>query len=386
MKNKRHLIVLDPTAFAGGSKIATESILALLDKQQLRITVLTADKSSWHGQHLQHADINRIHLHEAKWLAEKEQGVSYFLRHFFIAVNLLLVCMRQGRFDIAVGASGPGVDLALYLLSPILKYSIIQLVHGPVAKSRTIARCLKRAQQVYYLQSSYHSIQNALTTLQLQTKALPDNFQLFQNGLSEQSWPSQCQTDKPAIFWAASLLKWKGLDLLLQALQLIPEVQRPVSKICYIKPQGVQLAVTQAPRSINKVCWYESPSNLDQLRASSNIFVSTSFVEPFGLSILEAMAAGQCVVIPADGAYWDQRLVDGVNCIKYKAQDSHHLSAKLLMLSKNLAMVTQLGQQAVQVAKHYRAQKQYADIVNSILAGGNHKTPKQVLQGAEYDQ
>jgi len=366
--HRRHLIVVDPTAFSGGSKVATESILRLLDPQKIRITVVSADKDSWLDSNIQ-----KVALYEPKWLAQQEQGVSYFLRHGFIALTLFITRLRLGRFDIAMGASGPGVDLSLYLLRSLIPFEIVQLIHGPVARSRTIAKCLLAAQQVHYLQSSYASLQGALSALNPHQHEAPAHFHLLQNGLSADRWPSRCQAQKPVIFWAASLLKWKGLDTLLIALQAIPTAERPTTHICYIRPQGVQLPVTSAPITMQGVVWYEKPSNLDEIRASANIFVSTSKHEPFGLSILEAMAAGQCVVIPADGAYWDQILTDHLDCIKYQADNATDLKQKLRMLSNDMSLVAQLGAQATSVAAGYHAEQQYQHIVSSI----EHSTDKQ---------
>lgn len=360
-KNKRHLIVVDPTAFSGGSKVATESILALLNAQAISITVLTADKDSWLSP-----NIRRVHLYEPEWLAKKEQGISYFARHAFIALNLLIVRLRFGRFDAALGASGPGVDLSLYLLRTLNKMEVLQLIHGPVAKSRTIARCLKAAYQVHYLQSTSASLQTTLSTLEPENTTLPKQFHLLLNGLSEVSWPSSCQMKTPGVFWAASLLKWKGLDILLNAIQQIPVEQRPPVDICYIKPQGVQLPVTNAPVNIKHVNWHEKPNNIDEIRSSANIFVSTSKNEPFGLSILEAMATGQCILIPEDGAYWDDVLEHNVNCIKYIPNNVDDLKNKLLILSKDIDLVKKLGKQAAEVAQDYRAKKQYKHVVSSI--------------------
>lgn len=361
MTAKQHIIVVDPTAFSGGSKVATESILRLVEATNIKITVLSADKSSWQGDRF-----TRIPLYEPRWLAQQEQGIPYFLRHAFIALNLFVARLRFGSFDLAIGASGPGVDLSLYLLRPLLKFNIIQLIHGPVAKSRTIARCLKVASQVFYLQSSIDSLKAVLSTLSPETDTLPDNFFLLKNGLSKERWPSACQTEKHSVFWAASLLKWKGLDTLLSALQQMPETDRLKTEICYIRPQGVQLPVTEAPVLMMHVDWYENPTNLDEVRASANIFVSTSQNEPFGLSILEAMAAGQCVLIPRDGAYWDKILTDNVDCIKYQPDDVSDLKEKLDMLGKDMSLIIKIGAQAANIALGYRAEKQYENVVNSI--------------------
>lgn len=206
MKDKYHLLVLDPTAFAGGSKVATESILNLLAKHEFNISVLTADQKSWRG-----ANIKTIPLYEPRWLAQQEQGISYFIRHAFIALNLLNIALRISRFDIAIGASGPGVDLALYLLRPFMKFNIIQLIHGPVATSRTIARCLKAAHQVHYLQSSYASLKMALSTLDTDSIEKLQHFHLLKNGLSEQNWPSSCQTHTPVFFLGGLTVKMERL-------------------------------------------------------------------------------------------------------------------------------------------------------------------------------
>ncbi|WP_022941055.1 glycosyltransferase family 4 protein [Psychromonas hadalis] len=361
MKHKIHLVVIDAIAFNGGSKVATQSILRQLDSAKVSISILTADKQAWTNP-----SMTKVPLYELPFLANKEQGLAYFLRHFIIAINLLLLRVRLGHIDITVGASGPGVDLAMYMLKPLLKTRIVQFIHGPVATSRTICRCLNHAEQVYYLHSTRASLQKALQIFTPLSTTLPAHFFLFENGLCDQSWPTRCQTHSPVIFWAASLLKWKGLDLFVEALTGIDAMQRPLTHICYIKPQSTILALSDAPVPLTNVHWYESPSNLDEVRARANIFVSSSDNEPFGLSILEAMAAAMCVLIPDDGAYWDNLLENKVNCIKYRAGDSHDLQQKLLMLSNDLPLLTKVGLHASKLALNYRASTQYQFIKNNI--------------------
>jgi len=362
MNSKRHLLVLDPTAFAGGSKVATENILRLLNSDRVRITVLSADRHSWHRLQL-----NRIKLYEPKWLSRQEQGVAYFLRNTVVALNLLLARVRYGRFDIALGASGPGVDLALYLIKPLLGFKLVKLIHGPVACSHTIGRALHGADENHYLGSAHDSLDCALSTLSATPPQLtPPRFQVLENGLSKVLWPSRSQSERPVIFWAASLLKWKGLEILLDALREIDLKQRPETHICYIRPKKTLLPVSQAPVDIGSVHWHESPKQFDKLRASASIFVSTSENEPFGLSILEAMAAGHCVVIPADGAYWDQTLQEGIDCIKYTPGDAADLAVKLLALSHDMALVKRVGDSSARVAESYRAESRYTVIKNSL--------------------
>lgn len=376
MKHKTHLVVVDPISFHGGSKVATASALRQLDTTKVRISVLSADKQAWKIH-----NIKRFPLFELPFLANKEQGLAYFLRHFMIAISLLLLRLRLGRIDIAVGASGPGVDLAMYLLKPLLKMAIIQFIHGPVATSRTIARCLKHADQVYYLTSTRSSLQKTLQLFTLKYHGLPRHFYIFENGLCDEHWPTRCQKQKAAIFWAASLLKWKGLDLLLGALKNIDDSQRPPTHICYIKPHATVLEMTHAPVELNNVQWYESPYYLDEIRAAANIFISTSNNEPFGLSILEAMAAGMCVLIPDDGAYWDKLLKNNINCIKYQSGNVADLQQKILLLSNNMPLVAQVGKQAAKVALFYRASVRYQEIKVNIEKRCDEVTDTNLVNG-----
>jgi len=371
MNAKHHLLVIDPTAYAGGSKVATENILKLTNSKKLRITVLTADKNSWKWPELKY-----IKLFQFKWLAKQDQGIAFFLRHIFIAMNILMLRLRCGKIDIALGVSGPGVDLALYLIKPVLGFNIVQLIHGPVATSRIIGRCLHVADEVHYLESTKGSLLSALSrtnsveTDTPQTRIL-DNFNVMQNGLPKHNWPSRCQHHRPVIFWAASLLKWKGLETLIDALQSMASEARPETHICYIRPEETSLPISQAPLKIKAVHWHENPQHLNEIRAEANIFVSTSNNEPFGLSILEAMAAGQCILIPADGAYWDHILENGINCIKYTPGDADDLAKKLYDLSVDMNRVISLGESACKLAFNYRAETQYTNIKNSLEQGSS---------------
>ena len=145
----RHIVVIDPIAFTGGSKVATNHLLSSLQQSRPNITVITKDPTSWNRY-----DYRVIKLFEWSLFANIEQGIYYFIRHWMLGLSLIYARLRYGKIDIAIGASGPGVDLSLYLMQFFLRYQIIQLIHGPVANSRTIARCLLRANHVFYLKSS----------------------------------------------------------------------------------------------------------------------------------------------------------------------------------------------------------------------------------------
>jgi len=370
MKHKKHLLVIDPTAFPGGSKIATENILNLLEPNNQNITILTADKDSWSSDRFR-----CVSLYQPDVLSKKVSGIMYFLRHLVIALSIVLIRLRYGKIDIAVGASGPGVDLSIYITQFLLKYRIVQLIHGPVALSRTIGKCLKKADSVFYLPSTKESLIQALYRADPLYKMEDDGkFKTLNNGLANDNWPSQCQYNKPQLFWAASLLKWKGLDTFISALHFINDKSRPETHICYIKPKDISISVSQAPVKINNVYWHDNPVDIDSIRKQANIFVSTSRNEPFGLSILESLAAGHCVLIPEDGSYWDKTLTNEIDCIKYTPDSAHDIANKLIHLNNHPEKIQIIGQKASHLAKTYKAKNQYNNIINDLASSSNDVT------------
>jgi len=360
-----HILLVDPIAYAGGSKVATARMLAMLNPDRTRVTIVTRDPDSWTG-----IAARTSPLFEFNALAGKDQGLGYFLRHFLIVFSLLWARIRHGRFDRALGASGPGVDLSLYLARRIFGYQIVQLVHGPVARSRTIGRALESAARVFYLESAAESLLAALATVRpavdADFKLDAARFACFSNGLVAEQWPTHKKSGSKGIFWAASLLKWKGLETLIKSLQLLSSTQRPLTHICYIEPKDTSVELGPRPVEMERVYWYENPVGLDQIRADCNIFISTSKNEPFGLSILESMAAGLVILIPRDNAYWDRKLVEHEHCLKYRADDPEDLALKILYLLQNPRLAGHLARQSLLLSHQYRAEQVYGDIVASL--------------------
>lgn len=374
-KKTRAILIIDAISFQGGSKIATQQLLNELPP--IPTYVLTRDSTSWAKD-----KIKPIRLWELNFLAKKEHSILYYLRHLCISLQIIIILLRIPYINCIMGASGPGVDLSMYitrfLLKPLLKLSrfqisLIQLIHGPIASSRSIYYCLKTTDVLAYLPSTKKSISKCLTmhsnTQEMKKYFMSTHILPMHNGLSNNVWPSTTKSpfESAHILWAASLLKWKQLDLFISATKKIPEDLNFYSHICYIKPTSCNLEQCAQPITNTRQRAYEQPSNLDDIRSHCNIFVSTSLREPFGLSILEAMAAGLCVVIPADNAYWDTVLTDGINCIKYKPNNIDDLMKKLKILILKMNTVKKIGHAGALFSKNYQASITYQAIIEKIV-------------------
>lgn len=357
------IIFLDTIPFFGGSKVATQTFLEQFPANS-NITILSANPEDWDK-----TNFKVQKLLEPSVLLNKTTGIPYLLRHAIIALNLVKLRIQVGPIQLMVGCSNSCNDFALFLASKLFKSKLCQFTHGPVYPSNLMSRSFVRNDLVYYLPSVQDSIEKLLEKQEETLEIQQSKVKPFLNGLSESQWPSPVKPDNPMkLFWAASTLKWKGLDLFLGALRRFSDSDRPDTSICYIKPHSIELPITDAPQPLQGVSWFEKPDNFDQIRQSSNVFISTSEQEPFGLSVLECLAAGMCVLIPKDGAYWDQELVHGVNCLKYEARSVDALYEQISILKQSPSLIHSIGIEALKTAENYRAETLYKNIVKEVLA------------------
>ena len=361
------VLIVDPIAFRGGSKVATEVVLAELSKRMpaMACHVMTEDRDSW-----PHCPHHRLWIPAI--VRGRESGWRYLLKQGWQTLLILWQVWRLGGVSCLVAASGPGVDLCCYWAGQLLGIPVVQFIHGPVGCSGLSARALWRARAVFYLDSCRPSLTAILT--RLGQSHFPPHWQSFTNGLSSQSWPTATAggTD---ILWAASLLRWKGLDTMLAAHQQM-RGERPELVVCYLQPKNSLQPCSHIAPELPGTRWHANPVNLDEIRSECGIFVSTSQQEPFGLSILEAMAAGLCVVIPADGAWWDQRLHDGVECCKYQPDDPDDLARVLGTLNAMPDVVATLGRNAqAHATTHYKAADTYQGIIDQWEALLRRESP-----------
>jgi hypothetical protein len=111
---------------------------------------------------------------------------------------------------------------------------------------------------------------------------------------------------------------------------------------------------------------HEHPPDLDSVRASSSVYVHTSLVaEPFGRSILEAMAAGLCPVVPDEGG--GARLVSHLSTgVLYEARSASSLRAALTLVRDQPALVAACGARAAAAATAYRSDAVLGQLIDAV--------------------
>jgi hypothetical protein len=84
------------------------------------------------------------------------------------------------------------------------------------------------------------------------------------------------------------------------------------------------------------------------------------------------MAAGLCILIPRDKAYWDRALEDGIQCIKYNPNDSNDLYDRLDFITQKPVIARTIGLNAKQFAGRYKAETIYAHIHAALTGNSCH--------------
>ncbi|PKG80850.1 hypothetical protein CXF85_22355 [Colwellia sp. 75C3] len=373
------VLIYDPVPFKGGSKKVMKTIVAELPRN-IEVWVISNDRASWsdNGDDCDNRNIHFVPLFSPRYLQNKTTGILYFIKHFIYLLSLIANMMKLKRFSKIIGFSGPNVDFSLYLLTELINIDIIQLIQGDIAHSNVAGFGLARAKKVFYLPSTLASILHALKSYPSNRfhnqNMADDKYMPFVNGIDCTTIKVKKTEDKPkdkiGFLWAASLLKWKRIELFISAMAELNGTSRDVDKyfasVCYIEPQTDAYVDINSFDKVENIHWYADPKNLNDIRANSSVFISTSEDEPFGLSILEAMAAGLAIVIPADNAYWDQHLTHGFDCVKYDPNNMDSLVQALTRLMEEPVFLQKISQQGKNSAQQYCHLQSYSQILKCI--------------------
>lgn len=108
-----------------------------------------------------------------------------------------------------------------------------------------------------------------------------------------------------------------------------------------------------------------SDIELADLMRKSNIFVSTSRWEGFGLPALEAMACG-CAIISSNNGGCNEYAVDGHNCLMYRPGDINHLKSLVLKLSQDESLRNYLINNGINTTQNFTWDMTFKSLLKSL--------------------
>jgi glycosyltransferase involved in cell wall biosynthesis len=162
--------------------------------------------------------------------------------------------------------------------------------------------------------------------------------------------PGKKENDPPQIVLCSRLDKRKNISEALRAFSAISGLRGSMI-IIGDGPERTEL-VEVAKKSNKEITFTGNiePDELQAILSRSEIFVTTSLSEGFGLSLLEAMSAGCAVIVSNIGAHTELvRHMD--NGLVYNTQNE--LTKMMELLLKNKELVRKLGTKARETALQY---------------------------------
>lgn len=247
----------------------------------------------------------------------------------------------------------PLADLA-YLLRPGSAPVVVthhndswRSIYQPV--SRIV---LGRASSIILPSSTHLALSRELRGFEATTEVVP-------YGIDESRWldvPPPTADGIPRALFIGRLVAWKGVDILLRALERVPDLHLDVIGT---GPEASRLrTLAQALAVADRVRWFGAypDEDLPRRMAESNFLVlpSTTAQELFGLVVLEAMASGRPVITTAVPTAVREVNVPGETGLEVPLRDVGALAEAMRTLAADPLLCARLG-----AAGRVRVRRQY---------------------------
>lgn len=222
---------------------------------------------------------------------------------------------------------------------------IVVTQHADASRSayRPLVRLVLRKARAIVVPSRAHlALSRELTGFEHKAHIIPF-------GVDQARWevvPPPPPGGPPRAIFIGRLVAYKGLDILLRALELVPDLRLD---IIGSGPEGPRLrTLAQALAVSDRVRWYgEYPDDdLPRRMADADFLVlpSVTVQEMFGMSVLEAMAAGRPVITTAVPSAVREVNVPGQTGLEVPLRDVQALAQALETLSYDAPLRRRLGE------------------------------------------
>ena len=169
----------------------------------------------------------------------------------------------------------------------------------------------------------------------------------------------RAQADRPRdpnprphrIMYVGDFRPRKGLHDFLAAAQRVHESVPDLEVTLVLKEEG-EFTLNVPHRIVRR----PSPAELADCFGESDVFVSSSWHESFGLPPLEAMASGTTVVLTDSGGVRDYARPDE-NCLMVPAKDVDGLAAAIVRALEDPALAARLRAAGIETAKAFTVEK-----------------------------
>ncbi|WP_207495338.1 glycosyltransferase family 4 protein [Aridibaculum aurantiacum] len=142
---------------------------------------------------------------------------------------------------------------------------------------------------------------------------------------------------------------WKGFTTFLEVWkQLDEEVKQSINKVSLISHDDLSSFPVEQFQLVKP----QSDHEIADVMRQSDIFISTSWWEGFGLPPLEAMACG-CAVITSKSGGVDEYARDDKNCLMYEPKNVEQLKQAIERLLKNRHEIYCIANEGVESSKQF---------------------------------
>ncbi len=361
---KSHCVIFD-VAMSAITRKRTQRALANCALNNVNYTVITADKESWQSSSF-YACHNVTFGLIPNWVSVQSHSTLHrWTSQLFVLFMLLWYVGICAKRDLIIGISNPHLDRPLYQVRSWFDFQLTQFVQEKFPTNAKSGEGCCKADRLFYLPSLTEDIIDAIERFQhsdlpkdqahhcAQIKFASLEAQAMLPDLCLSEWPSQCQYISPKLFWNGSSTPNEYRVHLIESLKMLSRQRHIQGAICYTKKADTCLrsndeAMPVTP--IQGIKWFENTPNIDALRSQCNILLITPNQAHAEREVLLAMAAGMCIVMPKDNSYWDNQLIEDVQCIKYQPQLQQSLVDTINTLLDDCELIYQIGLNASELA------------------------------------
>lgn len=155
---------------------------------------------------------------------------------------------------------------------------------------------------------------------------------------------------------------WKGLDTFINVYRSLPnELKSQIKKVTLISHDDLSGFETTGMDIIKPTC----DEDIARIYQHSDIFISTSWWEGFGLPPLEAMACG-CAVITSKSGGVNEFAKDNDNCLMFEPKNEHELFEKIKMLILDQTLRKRLAIAGIKTSLSFDWEKSSKQLLNII--------------------